>query len=116
VAGLAGGHRRSHRRVPGHAQRRAGNAGAAEPEAARIDIGRRVAAGAVAVERADRDMVARRAHDGDVGEGRGYGGGVTGEALGHALVRAGHGVERVVAGRGVALRARRTGRDVVRRA
>ena len=70
VAGLAGGDRRGHRRVAGDAERRGGDARAAEFEAARIDVGRCVAAGAVAVEAADRDVVARRADDRDVGEGR----------------------------------------------
>ena len=44
---------------PATIQRRAGDVGRADVEAARIDIGRRVASGAVAVQAADGDVVRR---------------------------------------------------------
>src|SRR5437660_9973423 len=73
---------------------------------------------AVAVEAGERDVIAR------IGEDREYGiggnaecpgvGTVAAQAVRHTLVRARRGVLRVVAGRCVALRARRGGRNVIR--
>src|SRR6516165_11121540 len=59
-------------------------------------------------------MVARARNDRDVGKGTDRRP-VTGEAAGHALVDAGHRVERVVACGGVALGAGRRSRDVIGR-
>src|SRR5437660_367590 len=69
---------------------------------------------AVAVEAAERKVVARVGDDRDVGEGLRHRRTVAGEAPRHALVGAGDGVGRVVARGGVALGARRAGRDVIR--
>src|SRR5437763_504608 len=95
--------------VAGGVGRRTGEARRAELEAARIDVARRVTARAVAVEGAERNVVARVGDEGDVGEGRRHRRAVAGEAPRHALVGAGDGVGRVVARGGVALRARRGG-------
>src|SRR5205807_10118081 len=76
---------------------------------------RRVPARAVAVEGGDRDVVAWVGGEGDVDEGGGHGGAVGGEAGRHGVVGGGDGVERVVARSGVALGARRAGRNVIRR-
>ena len=79
-----------------------------------VTLAVRVAARAVAVEIADRHVVgAGRAHDRDVGPASGRRWSVAAQAVGHALVRAGHRVKRIVARRGMALRARRVGRDMV---
>src|SRR5439155_5332924 len=101
VTGLTGGDGRRHRGVACDAERGTRDARGAELEAARIHIGRGVAARAVAVEAADRHVVARVGDEGDVGEGRGDRRTVTGETPGDALVRAGDGVGRVVARGGV---------------
>src|SRR6202521_1807557 len=86
----------------------------AEPEATRIHVARAVTARAVAVEGLDRDVIAGCGDDGDI-KSRGHRRTVTGETPGDALVRAGDRVGFVVARRRVALRARRIGRNVVRR-
>src|SRR5215469_14852749 len=66
VAGLAATDDRRDGGVAGDAEGWRTEAGGAELEATGIDIGRRVTARAVAVERADRDVVtARPADDGD---------------------------------------------------
>src|SRR5437879_940656 len=70
---------------------------------------------AVAVEAAERKVVARVGDEGDVGEGRRHRRAVAGEAPGHALVRPGDRVGRVVARGGMALRARRGGWNVIGR-
>src|SRR5436190_20636219 len=70
---------------------------------------------AVAVEGAEREVVARVGDDLDVGEGLRHRRAVAGEAPCYALVRPGDRVGRVVARGGVALGAGRRGRDVVRR-
>src|SRR5207253_1303687 len=80
----------------------------------RIDVARRVTARAVAVEAAERKVVARVGDEGDVDEGRRHRRAVAGEAPRQALVRPGDGVERVVTRGGVALGARRGGWDVIR--
>src|SRR5213082_2158105 len=69
---------------------------------------------AVAVEAAERKVVARVGDEGDVGERGVHRRAVAGEAARHALVGAGDGVERVVTRGGVALGARRGGWDVIR--
>src|SRR6266481_2980207 len=96
------------------AERRARDARGTELEATGIHIRGAVAARAVAVESADREVIARGADDGDVGEGRRHRRTVTGETPAHALVRAGDGIHRIVARGGMALGARRRGRNVVR--
>src|SRR5205814_10480852 len=73
-----------------------------------------VTARAVAIEAADRDVIGGRRDRGDVEERRVHRRAVTGQAPGHTLVRAGGRVEPVVARGRVALRARRTGRNVLR--
>src|SRR5258706_14842590 len=73
---------------------------------------RRVLFGSVEV--ADREVIAGRRDHGDVGKGRVHRRAVTGEAPGHALVRAGGRVEHVAARGRVALPARRSGWNVVR--
>src|ERR1700745_3908061 len=91
----------------------------AELEATDVDVGRRVAARAVAVEAADRDVVARQPGDRNrvarrrSGERSGARS-VTREAAAHALVDAGDGVDRVVARGRMALGTGGGGRDVVR--
>src|SRR5438067_5680633 len=101
--------------VTGRVERRTRDARRAELEAARIDVARGVAARAVAVEAAERNVVARIGDEGDVAERSVHRRAVAGEAARHALVGAGDRVERVVARGGVALRAGRAGRDMVRR-
>src|SRR5204863_825162 len=86
----------------------------AELTAPSIVLRRGVPAAAVAIEVADRDVIAGVADQGDVDEGPDRGT-VTGETPAHTLVRAGDGIEREVARGGVALRARRVGRNVIRR-
>src|SRR4029077_15891391 len=79
---------------------------------------RRVATRAVTVEAADRDVVIRQPGDRNrvarwrSGERSGARS-VTGETPGHALVRTGHRVERVVARRGMALGTGGGCRDVI---
>src|SRR2546430_73974 len=114
VAGLTGWDRPGHRRMAGDAERGTGDVRGAELEAAGIHIRRGVAAGAVAVQAADRHVIAGRGDYGDVDEGPDRGA-VTGQTPGHALVGAGDGVERVITRGRVALRARGAGRNVVRR-
>src|SRR5215469_792121 len=115
VAGLTGRHRTRHGRVTCAGERRSRNVRRADVEAARVHVGRGVAARAVAVEAPERDVIARVRDDGDVGEGRRDARAVTGEAPGDALVRTGDRVRRVVTRRGVALAAGGRRRDVVRR-
>ena len=115
MAGLAATYRRGNCGVAGNVQRRHRNARATEPEATGIDVLGRVAARAVAVEVADRHVVARRRHDRDVDKARRHRRRVAGQAPAHALVHARHGVDREVAGGGVALRAYGRGGDVVGR-
>src|SRR6185437_5381735 len=79
-----------------------------------VDVGRAVAARTTAVESADRDVVSRRGGDGDVGKRRRDGRAMAAETVGDPLVCAGDRIERVVARCGVALRARRTRRNVIR--
>src|SRR6202035_4028001 len=111
-----------HRRdggVTGDRERRSRDARRPELEATGVHIGRGVAARAVAVESADRDVIASGPAD-DRDRVAGWRSGerpraraVTGEAPAHALVRAGDGVERVVARGGVALRAHGGSWDVI---
>src|SRR3984893_11864342 len=88
----------------------------ADPEAvpSRSHVTGGVTARTVAVEAADRDVIAGRRDHGDVEEGRVHRRAVTAEAPGDALVRAGGGVEHVVARGRVALTVRRRGRNVLR--
>src|SRR4029077_18683093 len=79
-----------------------------------VHISRGVTARAVAIERADRHVIGRRGDHGHV-DGGPYRGAVTTEAVRYALVGAGEGVEREVARGRMALRARRSGRNMVRR-
>ena len=94
VAGLAGRHRCCHRACGRQRQRRDVDARGAELEAARVDVRGGMAARAVAVEAADRDVVARGRNDRDVGEGGRDRRRVAAQAVGHALVRAGDRVQR----------------------
>jgi len=71
VTGRAGAHRRRYRGVAGDRKCRTREARGADPEAARIDVGRGMAARAVAIECADREVIAGRADDRDVGKGPG---------------------------------------------
>src|SRR5881227_2556524 len=96
--------------VTGRAERRARDARGAELEAPRIDVARRVTARAVAVERCDGEVIGRRG-----GEGRRHRRAVTAQTPGQPLVRAWGRVLRVVVGRGMALRARRGGWNVIGR-
>src|SRR5260370_908808 len=113
MTGLTGGDRRRHRGVARDAERGTRDARGAELEAADVQIGGAVTARAVAVEAADRHVITRGADQGDVDEGPDRRA-VTGEAAGHALVRARDGVERVITRGRVALRALGAGRNVVR--
>src|SRR4029077_3766167 len=112
--------RGGHGGVAGDAESRRIDARGAELEAADVDVGRRVAARAVAVERPDRDVVIRQPGDRNrvarrrSGERSGARS-VAGETTGHTLVDTGDGVDRVVARGGVALGTGGGGRDVVRR-
>src|SRR4029077_3243314 len=105
--------------VAGHAESWRVDVRGAELEAADVDVGRRVAARAVAVEAADRDVVIRQPGDRNrvarwwSGERSGARS-VAGETTSHALVNAGDRVDRVVARGGVALGTGRGCRDVVR--
>src|SRR6184192_4582898 len=101
--------------VTGRVERRTRDARRAELEAPRIDVARRVTARAVAIEAAERNVVARIGDEGDVGEGRRHRRAVAGEAPRHALVGPGDRVGRVVARGGVALRARGGGWNVIGR-
>src|SRR5205807_6231436 len=83
------------------------SARAAELEAARAHVRGAVTARAVAVEGAERKVVARVGDEGDVGEGRRHRRAVAGEAPRHALVRPGDRVRREVDRGGVELPARR---------
>src|SRR5205823_6632905 len=114
--GLVTGHagRARHRRVARDAERGTGDVRRAELEAAGIHIRRAVAARAVAIRAADRNVIAGRGDYGDVDEGPDRGT-VTGETPAHTLVRAGDGVEREVARGGVALRAHGGRWDVIGR-
>src|SRR5436305_6111149 len=104
--------------VTGRVERRTRGARRAELEAPRIDVARRVTARAVAVEAADGEVIGGLPGDRDRVAGRraGEGSGVramAAQAAGDSLVSGGDRVERVVAGRRVALEARRAGRNVV---
>src|SRR5438067_4301879 len=68
VAGLAGGDRGRDPGVAGHRERWRREARRAELEAARIDVARRMTARAVAVEAAERKVVARVGDERDVGD------------------------------------------------
>src|SRR5205823_14827600 len=86
----------------------------AELETTGVHILGAVTARTVAVEAANREVIGGGTDDRDVGEGPGDGRAVAGEAALHALVRTGDRVGGVIARGGVALRARRTGRNVLR--
>ena len=115
MTGLTAGYRRRDGRVARYAQRGTVDVGGPETEAARVDVGRAVAPGAVAIQAAERNVVAGRGGDLDVGKRAGHGRSVAAQAARHPLVSAGDRVGRVVARCRVALRARRRGRNVVRR-
>src|SRR5260370_315871 len=104
VTGRAAADRRRDGGVSGDREGRSGDARGTELEATGIHIRRAVAARAVAIETADREVIAGRADQGDVEE-RPDRRTVTGEAAGDALVRAGDGGQRIAAGGGVAPRA-----------
>src|SRR5258708_6434090 len=103
--------------MTGDRERGSADARATDLEAApsRSHVTRGVTARTVAVEAADRGVVAGRRDHGDVVELRVHRRAVTGEAPGDALMRAGGRVDREVARGRVALRARRGGRNVVGR-
>src|SRR5215469_5211322 len=112
VALLAARDRGCHGGVAGDSQRRRIDVRRTDVEATGVDVGGRVAARAVAVEAAVREVVAGSGDDGDRVAGRWSGErtgarSVTGETTRDTLVDAGDGVERVVARGGVALGARR---------
>jgi len=115
VTGLARRYCGGYGRVPRRAQRRVVDVGGADVESASIEIRGAVAPGAVAIERSDRNVVAGCRRDRDVDKGGGDGGSVAAQAVRYALVRAGHGVRRVVTWRRVALDARGGGRNMVGR-
>src|SRR5437879_1465710 len=69
--------------VTGRGERGTRDARRSELEATRIDVARRVAARAVAVEGTERKVVARVGDEGDVGEGRRHRRAVAGEAPRH---------------------------------
>src|SRR6516162_9150273 len=118
VTGLARRDRTRHGGVARTIERRASDVGRAELEAARVDVASRVAARAVAVEAADRDVVV----PGPAGDGyrvrrwrsreRSGARTMTAQAARDALVCSGHRVLRVVARGRMALGAGRRGRDV----
>jgi len=112
VAGLTGGDRRGYRRMAGDRECRIRRARGAELEAAGIHVRRGVAARAVAIEGADRHVIAGGADERDVDE-RPDRGTVTGQTPGHTLVGAGDGVEREVAHGRMALRAHRGSWNVI---
>src|SRR5215470_3121367 len=100
VAGVAGRDRGCDRLVSGDIERwahRVTCAAGTDLEASGIDVRRGMAARAVAVEAADRDVVARSLDDGDVGKGSGART-MAAETTRHALVDADYGIHRVVAG------------------
>src|SRR6516164_517968 len=70
VTGLTGRDRRAHGGVAGDAEGRGADARRTDVEAAGVDVGGRVAARAVAVERAVREVIARCGDDGDRVTGR----------------------------------------------
>ena len=122
---LVTGRARAHgcdRGVAGDVERRSTDIRRTDMEATGIHVRSAVAARAVAVGAPDRDVAgARPPHNRDRVAGRrsrerSGARAVAGDAPGHALVRAGNGIDRPVAGGGVALRAQRPGRNVVRRA
>src|SRR5437763_15943192 len=103
--------------VTGRVERRTRGARRAELEPTRIDVARRVTARAVAVEAAHGEVIGGRPGDRDRVAGRraGEGAGVramAAPAAGDALGGGGGRVEGGVAGRRVALGARRAGRVV----
>ncbi len=115
MAGLTGGHRGSHCCVARYTQRGTVDAGRTDVEAAGIDVRRGVTAGAPAVEWADRNVVGRSGRDRDIGECSRYRRAVAAQAIGHALVRSGYRIQRVVACGRVALRTGGRRGDMVRR-
>src|SRR5262249_47407831 len=121
VTGLAGRGRRRYGRVAGGVERRCVDVRRAELEATGVHVAGRVTARAAAVEAADRDVVVTRPADDRDRVGRRWSGErssprtVTGETARHALVHAGHGVQRVVARGSMALRPRGRGGDVIGR-
>jgi len=114
VAGLAGRDSSADGVMTETIQCRCVDTRGADEEAAGVDVGCRVTARAIAVEAAERDVVAWGRNHRDVDE-RPDRRTVARQAAGHALVDAGNGVERVVARRRMALATRRRGRNVVRR-
>src|SRR4029077_1031710 len=117
VAARTGEAATGHGGVTGERQRRSGDVRGTDLEAAaaRIDVAGAVTARAVAVERGDRDVVARSRNDrehriGGNTEGPGDRLTVAAQARRRPLVGAGGRVEGVVAGSGMALGARRGGR------
>jgi len=109
------------RGVTGDAQGRGRQTCRTELEPARIHVRGAVAARGIAVRRTDGEVTAARPPDdrhrvaGRRSGERSRARAVAGEAPGHALVRAGHRVDGEVARGGVALRAGRRGRNVIRR-
>src|SRR6202030_4364091 len=114
MTGHATRHGARHRGVAGDGECRSREARRAELEATGVHIRRGVTARAVAVETADREVIAGRADDRDVGEGPGDRRTVASETPGHALVCAGDRVSRVIACGRMALGAGRRGWNVVR--
>jgi len=121
VTGRAGAHG-CDRGVAGDVERRSTDIRRTDMEATGIHVRSAVAARAVAVGAPDRDVIAARPpHNRDRVAGRrsrerSGARAVAGEAARHPLMDSGDGVERPVARRRVALRAQRSGRNVVRRA
>ena len=115
VAGGASRHLTLHRRVSRDSKRRRIDIRYTKLEATRIDIGGRVTPRSVAVQGSKRKVIGRgRSDHGDVGK-RSDGRTMASQAIGHALVRAHHRIQRVVARRRMALRTGCRRRNMVRR-
>ena len=113
MACLARGDSRADGRMASHVECESGDVRGADVEAAWIDVRGRMAAGAIAIERADRDVIGARRRDRHVRKGGGNRGGMAAQAARDALVGTGDRVERIVAWSGMTLRAWRVGGYVI---
>src|SRR5689334_9263719 len=95
-------------------ERRRGETRSTNKEAASVHVGCAVATRAVAVERPDRDVVTRARDDRYVEERIRHRRTMTAQAASYVLVHPSDGVDREVTGRGMALRTRRSRRNVTR--
>ena len=115
MTGLTARHRGDYGAMAGDTQRRVVNVRGSQDEPTRIDIGRAVAAGAIAVEAADGDVAPWSCRDRHVSKRGGHGGSVAAQAIRHSLVSARQRVQGIVARGRMTLSARSIGRNVVRR-